>query len=150
MHAGRGARIMRRGLLSELPSFSSIAGSHRGTNEGRARDREAIYRDIGAATARMTLAEIVADLKKATIPNAQISDLQEVIGLEHLREKLTTTVMPSGKAVRMQPAAVDREDARTQLHFPHKYGEDTRAVLAEAGYAQADIESLAAEGVILT
>jgi crotonobetainyl-CoA:carnitine CoA-transferase CaiB-like acyl-CoA transferase len=134
--------------LSELPSFASIAKPERVTNEGRAKDRQAIYRDIGAATARMTLAEIIADLKKATIPNAQISDLNQVIGLEQLRDKLTSTVMPSGKTVRMQPLAVDREDARTALHFPHKYGEDTRAVMAEAGYAQAEVEALAAAGVI--
>ena len=128
--------------------FASIAKPERVTNEGRAKDREAIYRDIGAATSRMTLAEIIADLKKATIPNAQISDLNKVIGLEQLRDKLTTTVMPSGKAVRMQPQAVDREDARTRLHFPHKYGEDTRAVLAEAGYGPAEIAALAGDGVI--
>jgi len=96
----------------------------------------------------MTLAEVIADLKKATIPNAQISDLNKVIGLEQLRDKLTTTVMPSGKTVRMQPLATDIDDARAQLHFPHKYGEDTRAVLAEAGYARAEIEALAKEGVI--
>ncbi len=134
--------------LSELPRFASIARPERVTNEGRAKDREAIYRDIGAATARMTLAEIVADLKNATIPNAQISDVPKVLDLEQLRDKLTTTVMPSGRTVRMQPQAVDREDARTQLHFPHKYGEDTRAVLAEVGYAKAEIESLAKQGVI--
>jgi crotonobetainyl-CoA:carnitine CoA-transferase CaiB-like acyl-CoA transferase len=134
--------------LSELPSFASIAKPERATNEGRAKDREAIYRDIGAATSRMTLAEVIADLKKATIPNAQISDLNKVIGLEQLRDKLTSTVMPSGKKVRMQPQAVDREDARTALHFPHKYGEDTRSVLAEVGYARGDIEALAKDGVI--
>jgi itaconate CoA-transferase len=134
--------------LSELPNFASIARPERATNEGRARDREGIYRDIGAATARMTLAEVIADLKKATIPNAQISDLNKVIGLEQLRDKLTMTATPSGKKVRMQPLAVDRKDARTELHFPHKYGADTRAVLAEAGYAGGEIEALAAGGVI--
>ena len=134
--------------LSELPNFASIAKPECATNEGRAKDREAIYRDIGAATARMTLAEVIADLKKATIPNAQISDLNKVIGLEQLRDKLTRTVMPSGKTVRMQPLAVDREDARTALHFPHKYGADTRAVLAEVGYVEGEIESLARDGVI--
>jgi crotonobetainyl-CoA:carnitine CoA-transferase CaiB-like acyl-CoA transferase len=135
--------------LSELPRFTSIANPVRMTNEGRAKQREAIYRDIGLVTARHTVAEIEADLKQATIPNAQISDIRKVVDLEQLREKLTTTLMPSGKTVRMQPMAVDREDAQTRLHFPHKYGEDTRAVLAEAGYAQTDIESLSKDGVIV-
>jgi len=134
--------------LSELPNFVSIAKPERVTNEGRAKDRVAIYRDIGAATARLSLAEVIADLKKATIPNAQISDLNTVIGLEQLRDKLTTTVTPSGKTVRMQPQAVDREDARTKLHFPHKYGEDTRVVFGEAGFAESEIASLAQNGII--
>ena len=134
--------------LSELPNFASIARTERATNEGRVKDREAIYRDIGAATARMTLAEVIADLKQATIPNAQISNLNKVIGLEQLRDKLTGTAMPSGRKVRMQPLAVDREDAQTALHFPHKYGEDTRAVLAEVGYAPSEVATLAKDGVI--
>ena len=134
--------------LSELPNFTSIARPERVTNEGRAKDREAIYRDIGAVTARFKLEEVEADLKKATIPNARISDIRTVVELAQLRDKLTRTVMPSGKAVRMQPLAVDREDARTSLHFPHKYGQDTRAVLAEVGYARADIDLLVQGGIV--
>ena len=108
---------------------------------------EALYGAIDETGAIAALGDAIADLKKATIPNARISDLNQVIGLEQLRDKLTTTVMPSGKKVRMQPRPVDREDARTALHFPHKYGEDTRKVLAEVGYAQ-EIETLAKDGVI--
>ena len=134
--------------LSELPRFASIAHPSRTTNEGRAQQREALYRDIGAVTSRHTLEEIEADLKRATIPNARISDIPKVLGLEQLRDKLTTTLTPAGKTVRMQPMAVDQEGARTRLDFPHKYGEDTRAVLAEAGYAEAEIAALAKGGVI--
>ncbi len=134
--------------LSELPRFAPIANPSRATNEGRAKQREALYRDIGAVTSRFALAEIEADLKQATIPNARISDIPKVLGLEQLRDKLTTTLTPAGKTVRMQPMAVDQARAQTRLHFPHKYGEDTRAVLAEAGYARAEIESLAQVGVI--
>jgi crotonobetainyl-CoA:carnitine CoA-transferase CaiB-like acyl-CoA transferase len=134
--------------LTELPRFTSVANPVRVTNEGRHKEREAIYRDIGLVTARYSIEEIAADLKRATIPNAQINDIRQVIDLAQLRDKLTTTVMPSGKTVRMQPLAVDRDDARTRLHFPHKYGEDTRAVLAEAGFQKAEIDALASSGVI--
>jgi itaconate CoA-transferase len=134
--------------LTELPRFTSVANPVRVTNEGRHKEREAIYRDIGLVTARYSIEEIAADLKRATIPNAQINDIRQVIDLAQLRDKLTTTVMPSGKTVRMQPMAVDRDDTRTRLHFPHKYGEDTRAVLAEAGFQKAEIDALASSGVI--
>ena len=134
--------------LSELPHFASIGSPSRATNEGRAKEREALYRDIGQVTSRYSTSEIEADLKKATIPNAQISDIRKVVGLAQLQDKLTTTVTPAGKTARMQPMAVDQSGAQTRLHFPHKYGEDTRAVLAEAGLDVAQIEALAKAGVI--
>ena len=134
--------------FSELPRFTSIANPVRVTNEGRAKERESLYRDIGAVTAQYSIAEITADLKQAGIPNAQISDIPKVMELEQLRAKLTTTVLPSGKTVRMQPMAVDSPGARTALHFPHKYGEDTRTVLAEAGFQASEIDALARSGVI--
>ena len=134
--------------LSELPRFASIANPSRATNEGRAKERETLYRDIGQVTSRYATSEIEADLKKATIPNAQISDIRKVVRLAQLQDKLTTTVTPAGKTARMQPMAVDQSGAQTRLHFPHKYGEDTRAVLAEAGLDVAQIEALAKAGVI--
>ena len=134
--------------LSSLPSFAAIVRPERETNEGRAKDRVAIYRDIGAVTARMRHADLVVELKKATIPNAQINDLNKVIDLEQLRGKFITTVLPAGGTVRLPPLAVDRENAPATMHFPHKYGEDTRAVLAQAGYAPTEIASLLTAGII--
>jgi crotonobetainyl-CoA:carnitine CoA-transferase CaiB-like acyl-CoA transferase len=48
----------------------------------------------------------------------------------------------------MQPLAVDVPGASCEMHFPPKYGADTRKVLAEAGFAAPDVDALAAAGVI--
>jgi crotonobetainyl-CoA:carnitine CoA-transferase CaiB-like acyl-CoA transferase len=48
----------------------------------------------------------------------------------------------------MQPMAVDRADGQTALPFPAKYGQHTRAVLREAGFADGEVASLKEEGVI--
>jgi hypothetical protein len=48
----------------------------------------------------------------------------------------------------MQPMAVDIEGAASNLPFPPSYGADTRRVLAQAGYAEAEIEILAAQGAL--
>ena len=93
-------------------------------------------------------AELLADLKKAVIPNTMIHDVRKVRELAQLAGKLTRTAMPDGKPVRMQPMAVDVAGARTELEFPHKYGADTRAVLAEAGFAGGEIAALVDAGVI--
>jgi len=44
--------------------------------------------------------------------------------------------------------AVDNEGATRALAFPPKYGADTRRVLAQAGYAPAEIDALAAAGIV--
>ena len=89
-----------------------------------------------------------ADLHAATIPATKILDVRQVRELPQLRDKLTRTFMPSGNAVHMQPTAVDVPGGAGELHFPHKYGADTRNVLAEAGYAAADVAALTAAGVV--
>ena len=63
-------------------------------------------------------------------------------------DKLTRTVLPDGRGVRMQPMAVDRPDAGRALGFAPRYGEHTRSVLAEAGLAGDEIDTLYGAGVV--
>ena len=91
---------------------------------------------------------MMADLRAATIPHARINGVVAVRELEALRERLTSTVMPDGKRVRMQPMAVDLPGAAREFRFPPKYGEHTRPVLREAGFSDDECRALAAAGVI--
>ena len=134
--------------LTAIPKFARVANETRVTNEGRHKEREAIHRDMAAATNGHPVDEILADLRAATIPATRIFDIRQVRELPQVREKLTRTVMPDARVVHMQPMAVDMEDACTDLAFPPRYGADTRRVLAEAGYSEADIDALAGSGVI--
>jgi phenylsuccinyl-CoA transferase len=134
--------------LTEIAKFARVANEVRKTNEGRHQERAAIHRDMASVTAHHPVEELLADLRRATIPATRIFDIRQVRELPQLREKLTRTVMPGRGAVRMQPMAVDLAEARSELPFPHKYGADTRRVLAEAGYSGADVEALAGAGVI--
>lgn len=134
--------------LTESPKFTGIANDVRMTNEGRHIEQEAIHRDIAAVTKHYPADEILADLRAATIPATRIFDVRQVRELPQLRAKLTRTVTPDGKTIYMQPSAVDVPGAANELAFPHKYGSDTRHVLTEAGFAQADVDALAAVGVI--
>jgi crotonobetainyl-CoA:carnitine CoA-transferase CaiB-like acyl-CoA transferase len=134
--------------LTSLPRFATLATEERRTNEGRIRDRGRLQSDIAALTARLTFDEVVADLRAATIPHARINGVAAVRELEALRDRLTMTVMPGGKRVRMQPMAVDLPEARRELPFPPKYGEHTRPVLREAGFSDDECRALASAGVI--
>ena len=134
--------------LTESPKFSRMANETRRTNEGRHQERESIHRDLAAVTREHPVDALLADLRAATIPATRIFDIRQVRALPQLEDRLTATRMPDGRAVRMQPMAVDVPGARAELPFPPKYGADTRRVLSEAGYAETEVGELSAAGVI--
>ena len=134
--------------LTAVPKFAPVANNVRVTNEGRHKEREAIHRDIAAVTSRYSVDEVLADLRSATVPSTRIFDIRQVSALPQLQTKLTHTVLPNGKTVRMQPMAVDVEGAATEMCFPPKYGADTHRVLTQAGYTQREIATMAADGVV--
>ncbi|MGA6968132.1 MAG: CoA transferase [Xanthobacteraceae bacterium] len=134
--------------LTAMPKFACVANAVRATNEGRHKERQSIHRDMAAVTSRHTVEELLHDLRSATIPATRIFNIPQVRDLPQLTNTLTRTVMPNGKVVRMQPMPVDVEGANGNLAFPPSYGADTRRVLAQAGYAETEIEALAADGVI--
>ncbi len=135
--------------LTAVPKFAALANDVRVTNEGRHKEREAIHRDMAAVTSRHSIDEVLVDLRAAAIPSTRIFDIRQVSTLPQLQAKLTRTVMPNGKTIRMQPMAVDVEDAATEMCFPPKYGADTRRVLAQAGYTQDEITAMAADSVVV-
>ena len=134
--------------LTALPKFAGVANVVRQTNEGRHAERAAIHRDMAAVTSQHTADAILADLRAATIPVTRIHDIPQVRELPALRDKLTRTVLPDGRVVRMPPPAVDRAGARAELPFAPKYGQHTRAVLGEIGLAAGEIEALHGAGVV--
>jgi crotonobetainyl-CoA:carnitine CoA-transferase CaiB-like acyl-CoA transferase len=134
--------------LTANPKFAGVASPARATNQGRHAEREQIHRDMAAVTMQHTVEELLDDLRAAVIPATRILDIRQVAALPQLRERLTRTTMPDGRAVHMQPLAVDVGGARTELPFPAKYGADTRPILTEVGCGADEIEALAAAGVI--
>jgi crotonobetainyl-CoA:carnitine CoA-transferase CaiB-like acyl-CoA transferase len=134
--------------LTALPRFAPVASGRRLTNEGRHAERAAIHRDMAAVTAQATVDDLLADLAAATIPATRIHDIPQVRALPALAGKLTRTTLPDGREVRMQPMAVDVDGARTVLPMAPRYGEHTRALLAEAGLAAGEIEALFGAGIV--
>lgn len=128
--------------LTTIPRFAGMASALRLTNEGRHAERDAIHREMAAVTSRDDSDTILADLRGATIPATRILDIKQVRELPLLADKLTRAALGAGRNVQMQPMAVDLPEARNGLNAPPRYGQHTRAVLAEAGFAAADIDAL--------
>lgn len=134
--------------LTAIPKFAPAANAVRVTNEGRHAERDAIHRDLTAITRQHRTADIVADFRTATIPHAPIHDIPAVRELPAVASRLTTTERPDGRAVRMQPMAVDLPFASRRLAFPPHYGEHTQAVLTEAGYGRDEITRFERDGIV--
>ena len=133
--------------LAATPMFAPVATDLRGTNAGRAQDRAALKRDMTAVTSAHTTDEVSATLARATIPWAAINDIRRVREMAALAAAFATTRMPDGRAVRLQPPATTLPGMRSEYPFPPKYGAQTRAVLAEAGFTDDEIAAFAHAGV---
>lgn len=134
--------------LIGLPRFAGIASETRMTNSGRLEERQDCYRDIAAITAACSTRELAEEFDRAKLPHAVINTVRQVRALEALAPKLTVTRLPDGRLVRMQPMPVNTRPGVGELPLPPKYGEHTRAVLAEAGYSEREIENFAGRGLI--
>ena len=142
--------------LTAIPRFASLAKEGRDTNAGRYDDREALYREIGEATAQADIATIEAEFASAGIPNARINTVPQARDLPAIASKLTTTHLPdvpeaganAGKTIHMQPMAIDLPEGRSDLSFPPKYGEHTDTVLEEAGFDAEMRAKLRGAGVV--
>jgi itaconate CoA-transferase len=134
--------------LTEIPYFAPVANPVRVTNEGRAKERDAIHRDMAAVTRQHTTDQIASDFRKATIPHAPIHDIPAVRNLPAVSSRLTTTRAPDGKTIRMQPMAVDVPGVSTELSFPARYGADTIKILGEAGFTAAQCARMKEQCII--
>jgi len=133
------------------PLFSSLDRPELATNEGRRAEKETLHHEIEALTRKKTAAEVSQALRAAKIPHAPITPIEQVMDLPFVKRSLLKTTSPQGRAVRLPPTAVPTpwlEKRQGNLRFAPGYGEQTRAVLEEAGLASGEIEELLRAGVV--
>lgn len=133
--------------LTQIPKFADIANETRRTNEGRHLERAAIHEDIAAITRRHTREALMEDFRRATIPHAPIQTIAQVASMDAVARSMTTSTMPDGRKIRLQPPAVDL-DRPAHFSFPPLYAEHTGAVLREAGLSDSECEALAQAGIV--
>lgn len=135
-------------VASEL--FRPLAAERYRSNEGRRAHRLELHAAIADITRASPAAAVAAVLRRAAIPHAPISAIEEVRDLPFVRDTLTRTTAPDGRTIRLPPAAVDTPflaDRSGELSFAPAYGEHTRAILAEAGIEAPEIDDLFARGI---
>jgi crotonobetainyl-CoA:carnitine CoA-transferase CaiB-like acyl-CoA transferase len=134
------------------PMFDSLDIAQYRTNEGRRSAQDDLHLQIASQTRQYDSAAVAAVLEEASIPHSPITPIEEVPDLSFFKEAALQTVAPDGKVVHLPPPAVPVEHLDSidrTLPFPPAYGEDTVAVLTEAGFTSTEIDSLKADGTIV-
>ena len=128
--------------LKDDPRFSSVAARFRNV-----RDYFAVRTD---ALTRKTTAEWIEIFDRADVPSAPYHTLESLMDDPHLRETGFFELVDhptEGKIWNMKLANKVGSGARNDYRPAPKLGQHTREILREAGYADAQIESLIASGV---
>ena len=121
------------------------------TNGARVRERAWLIPRLGEAMKRFSKAELEAKLERIGLPYAPIAKPWDLLNDPHLTASgaLHATQLPSGRTIHVPglPIAFGGE------HLPKRFdpppiGEGARDVLLGIGYGEAQIDALAAAGVI--
>jgi len=140
-----GNDVQWRRLIS-LEPFRSLASATRETNEGRKAERDAIRSEVSNLMRARRTDDLLPMLREAGLVVSPVNSIGDVRELPGIREHLTTTTLPDGRAIRLPPAAV--ETGRDAFTLSPRYGEHTRTVLCDAGLSSDEIDDLLERGVV--
>ena len=133
------------------PTFRSLSQDRFRSNEGRRANKRDLHALIDEVTSQHPLEEIMKQLTAAAIPHAPISPIEEVMDLPFVKQILTSTTSPDGRKIRLPPGAVQTEwlsANKGEIPFSPAYGEQTDALLCEAGLSNESIKRLREAGIV--
>ena len=127
--------------LKTDPRFSS--------GPARAENRNAMHEEIGKVFSGLSSGKILERLDKADIANAKLNSTQEFWDHAQLkaRDRWREVNTPAGPIDAMKPP-FNLDGFEPRMDAVPAAGADTRAILAEIGFAAGEIERLAALGAI--
>ncbi|HWI37111.1 MAG TPA: CaiB/BaiF CoA-transferase family protein [Burkholderiales bacterium] len=127
--------------LASDPRFS--------TSPARLANRAALHEHIDGVFSRLTGDEVIKRLEAADIANARLNTMEEFWRHPQLaaRERWTSVGSPAGPIDALKPP-FNLSGFEPRMEPVPAVGEHTRKVLAEIGYADPQIDALAAQGAV--
>ena len=122
------------------------------TNPQRVANRDALMREVSSRLAAKSTAEWQALLEAADIICGPIAGYDEVLASPQLAHNGILVEMQHPKAgrVRMAGPALGDRDSQSRVRLPPPMiGEHSRAVLADFGYAEDEIDTLVDSGTVI-
>lgn len=131
--------------------FEKLYSDQRKTNEGRMKEKEKIYEEIGVLTRKFTTKEFTQLCLSLDLSVAPISSIKEVAALEYVNSVMLKTNLPDGKQVKLSPPShstkfLDKNNF--SLKCSPRLGEQNIPVLKECGLEESEIKKLESEKVI--
>jgi itaconate CoA-transferase len=119
------------------------------TATARLANREALHGEIERVFSRLTAAQVIEKLETAEIANARLNNMEEFWRHPQLaaRSRWASVHSPGGAIDALKPP-FNMSGFEPRMDAIPALGEHTRALLAELGYPGAEIDRLAAEGVV--
>ena len=118
------------------------------TNKERVAHRAELETELRALLKDRDANELSQELMKGGVPSAAVLEVSDVMEHPHTKHRGMVWEKDGWRNVG-NPVKLSRTPAAVRTK-PKKFGTDTRAVLAEAGYSAAEIDSLVASGIALT
>ena len=118
------------------------------TNKERVAHRAELEAELRARLKDRDANELSQELMKGGVPSAAVLEVSDVMEHPHTKHRGMVWEKDGWRNVG-NPVKLSRTPAAVRTK-PKKFGTDTRAVLAEAGYSAAEIDSLVASGIALT
>jgi len=153
-----GHLVLAVGNDGQFKSFCALAGlddmpadARFATNAARVANRAALIPRVADAMRARTTAAWIEALETAGVPCGPINTIDQVFADPHVQARGLAQTMTRSDGVDVtlvaSPLRLSKTPPRAE-HAPPPLGADTRAVLAEFGYAEADIDALAKRGIV--
>ena len=148
--AGNGDSIFRR-LMTTIGREDLGADPSLANNAGRVKRVEELDAAIGAWTAKLTVAQVLAALDAAAVPAGRIYTVQDIANDPHYlaRGMLAEVQMNDGSLLKV-PGMVPKLSRTPGLHRRNApdLGQDTDAVLTELGITYEQIQAMRQRGIV--
>jgi crotonobetainyl-CoA:carnitine CoA-transferase CaiB-like acyl-CoA transferase len=148
--AGAGSEEMWARACRALGLWALLDDERFADNARRVAHRDQLTAEIEAVLTTRPTAYWLASLAEAGVPAAEVADLAQALDSPQAKALGAVQELGHPAAYRLvgPPLRVDRAALGYPAPAP-RLGSDTRAVLAEAGLSQAEIDRLARDGVVV-
>ena len=141
-----------RAFCTEFGVEEMLADPALKSNPMRARARDKIMPVVTAKFSAESFESLCAKLERLKIPFGPLARPGDLFEDRHLNEggRMLDVVLPTGKRAKIPGIPLDMGGRKPRVRRqPPEMGADTRAVLAEAGYTEAQISRLVEDRVVI-